>query len=117
MVLIGLVDIQIPGGRLRNPPRHVVRAAVGDLDRHGFPCRFVEQRVCIGALEKKGHQVFEHRPGPTEQHPAPADGAVGPAHGKPMLGGNVPPGNGDETSEARFARQEVIDRRDPVVLQ
>ena len=107
-VLIGLVGVQIPEGALRNPPWHPVLAAVGDLDGHGFPGGFVQQRVSIGTLEKKRHQIFKHRPGPTEQHPAPADGPVGPVHGKPMIDGNVSPGDGDKTSQPRFAGQEIV---------
>ncbi len=71
-------DSEIPHGTRRC-------AAVGDLDRHRFPRRFVQQRVAIGALEEQRHQIFEHGPGPAEQHPPPADGTVGPAHGEPVL--------------------------------
>ena len=106
--ILNTLTIQIREGALRSPPRRPVLAAVGDLDRHGFPGGFVQQRAPIGALEKQQHQIFEHRPGPAEQRPASADGAVGPAHGKPMLDRNVSPGDGDKTSQPRFARQQIV---------
>ena len=86
-----------------------MRAAVGDLDRDGIAGRFIQQRVCIRALEKEGHQIFEHRPGPAEEHLSPADGAVRPAHGKPVFGRDVPPGDGNEASQASLACQQIVE--------
>ncbi len=107
-VLIGSVHIKVTIRRLRDAPRHAVLAAVSNLDCDGVAGRLVQQRVCKRTLEKKGHQIFEHRAGPAEQHLAPADGAVRPAHGKPVLGGNVPPRDCDEAPQARLACQEVV---------
>ncbi len=83
-------------------------ASVGDLDRHRFPGRLVQQRVAVRALKQERHQVFEHGPGPAEQNPLPPDSAIRAAQGKPVFQGDIASGNGYETSEARLAGQEIV---------
>ena len=108
LVLIGSVEVKIGKGGLGYAPGHAVGAAIGHLDRHRLPGRLVEQRIGVGVLEQQRHQVFEHGSGPTEQHPLPADGAVGTAHGKPVFQGNIAPGDGDKAAEPGLTGQEVV---------
>ena len=77
VVLVGLFQVQIGEGGLRYAPGDPVFAAIGDLDRHRFPGRLVQERVGVAALEQKRHQVLEHGPGPAQEDPLPADGSVG----------------------------------------
>ena len=108
LVLIGFVEVHIAEGGFGNTPRHAPLTAIGDLDLHRFPGRLVQKRVAVGVLEQKRHQVFEHGPGPTEQHPLSADGPIQSAHGKPMLQRDIAPGNGNETPEPRLAGQKIV---------
>ena len=108
LILIGLVEVQISKGRLRDPPRHTTLAAVGNVDRHRFPRRFIQERVLLGALENQRHQIFEQGPGPAEQHSAPTDCTVGSTHREPMLNRDIAPSDGDETPKPRLTRQEIV---------
>ncbi len=108
LVLIGLLQVEVGKGRFGNAPRHTMAVAVLNLHRHRFPGRLVEERMVEGALEQQRHQVFKHGPGPAEQYPAPADGAVGPAHREPVLHGHIPPGDGEKTAEPGLAGQQVV---------
>ena len=108
LVLVGLVEVQIAVGRLRDPPGHLSPPTIGHLDRHRFPGRFIQEGVSQGVLKNQRHQIFEHRPGPAQQHPAPTDQAVGSTQGKPVFHGHITPGDGDKTPQPRLTRQEVI---------
>ena len=108
LVLVVLVEVLVGEGGLGDAPRHTVRAAVGDLDRHRFPGGLVQKRIAVGALEQKRHQVFEHGPGPAQEHPLPADGPVGASHGEPVLQRDLAAGDGDETPQPRLAGQEIV---------
>src|SRR4030043_2129217 len=56
LILIGLVEVQISKGRLRDPPRHTTLATVGNVDRPRFPSRPLPKRGPIVAVEKKTRQ-------------------------------------------------------------
>ena len=108
LVLIGFLKVHIAIGRLGNAPGDTPGTPVGNLDRHRFAGGLIQKGVTVGVLKQEGHQVFEHGPGPAEQHPLPADRTVGATHAEPVFERDITPGNGDETAETRLTGQKVV---------
>ena len=108
-VLIDPVEIQVRKGRFRDPPRHPMPPRIFHLDGNGAPRSLVQERIRQGALKDQRHEVFEHRPRPAEENPAPTEGRVGAAQRKPVLEGNIPPGNRDKAAQSRLAGQQIVE--------
>ncbi len=100
-------------GRLGDAPRHPPLLAVLDLPAHAGAAALVEQRAGIRAQQQLRHQVLEHRAAPRHQRGAAVDVGDQASEMEPVMLRHVALGDGDETGEPRFRRQQVVERACP----
>ena len=97
--------------RLGNPPWHVVARRVVPLRPHRAGARSVEQRAEIAAHDKQRHEIFEHRAAPGNECRGAVDRCQHPPELEPMDRLHVALGDGDETAEAGFGGEEIVEGR------
>ena len=108
-ILKGLFDVAGEIAGFRHAPWHAQFAAVILLTADDQPVGVFEQAARRCAHDERRHQILEHRAGPRDQAGIAADGRQGAAEMKPVLGGHIALGDGDETGQPRFRGQQIVE--------
>ncbi|MNQ85882.1 hypothetical protein D3C85_1010580 [compost metagenome] len=107
-VLIVHADVEQVIRAFGHAPGDAELVAVLDLGAHGRHAGLLQQRVGVGRHDEPGHQIFEHRAAPREEHRAARGGAELPAQGKPGFLRKLALRNGDEAAKAGFGGKQVV---------
>ncbi|MNV22381.1 hypothetical protein D3C71_1133510 [compost metagenome] len=94
---------------LGDAPRNVVKRAVCNLRFHGVLRCLVQQRVRVARHHQLRHQVLEHRAAPRQQRRIAVDLGQQASECEPGFLRQLALGNGDETAQARFGGEQVIE--------
>ncbi|MNI23424.1 hypothetical protein D3C73_770120 [compost metagenome] len=105
-----IIEVGVEGvvARLGHTPGDAQLVAMFDLQGHGRAAGLLQQRAFIAGHDQVGHQVFEHRSGPGQQHRHPAIVAEQASEGEPGLLRQLALGDDHEIGQAHFRREQVV---------
>ena len=91
-----------------NTPGNAALFAVFDLALDGSLIGLIEQRVFVGRHDQQGHEVFEHRAAPGNEHRFAAGAGEQTAESEPAFLRKLSLRDRDEIAQAGFGSEQVV---------